>query len=137
MAAESAVPDNPVPPSQPEAQVAPIHNQEPVEVEPSTTKDASLLQDLQLTQAELAEEQTRVSSTEVYSIFSRRRKKFIVLTASTAAFFSPLSSNIYLPALNTLARDLSVSDSQINLTVTTYLVRTRVFLCPRIDCSDY
>jgi hypothetical protein len=59
---------------------------------------------------------------EVHSIFSPNNKKFIILTASTAAFFSPLSSNIYLPALNLLARDLHVSDSKINLTVTTYLV---------------
>ncbi|KAH8795637.1 major facilitator superfamily domain-containing protein [Hyaloscypha finlandica] len=59
---------------------------------------------------------------EVHSIFSPNNKKFIILTASTAAFFSPLSSNIYLPALNLLARDLHVSDSKINLTVTTYLI---------------
>jgi hypothetical protein len=32
---------------------------------------------------------------EVHSIFSPNNKKFIILTASTAAFFSPLSSNIY------------------------------------------
>jgi len=61
---------------------------------------------------------------EVHSVFSPKQKKFIVLTASTAAFFSPLSSNIYLPALGLLAQDLSVSDSQINLTVTSYLVWT-------------
>ena len=59
---------------------------------------------------------------EVHSIFSPNNKKFIILTASTAAFFSPLSSNIYLPALNLLARDLHVSGSKINLTVTTFLV---------------
>jgi hypothetical protein len=54
--------------------------------------------------------------------FSPNNKKFIILTASTAAFFSPLASNIYLPGLNLLARDLHVSDSKINLTGTTYLV---------------
>ncbi|KAH9206515.1 major facilitator superfamily domain-containing protein [Leptodontidium sp. 2 PMI_412] len=59
---------------------------------------------------------------EIHSIFGPYNKKFIILTASTAAFFSPLSSNIYLPALKLLARDLHVSDSGINLTVTTYLI---------------
>ena len=60
---------------------------------------------------------------EVYSIYTTFQKKMIVLTASTAALFSPLSSNIYLPALNLLATDMNVSDSQINFTVTSYLVR--------------
>ncbi|KAK7750629.1 hypothetical protein SLS62_007476 [Diatrype stigma] len=104
------------------AQLTPTNDQEIVEIQPSTAEDASVLQDPQLDNAAITTEQTRVSATEVYSVFSPRRKKFIVLTASTAAFFSPLSSNIYLPALNILARDLSVSDSQINLTVTTYLI---------------
>ncbi|KAI4174128.1 MAG: hypothetical protein LQ346_008281 [Caloplaca aetnensis] len=41
--------------------------------------------------------------------------------ASTAALFSPLSSNIYLPALDSTAADFNVSNSQINLTVTSHL----------------
>ena len=63
----------------------------------------------------------------LHSIFSSTQKKMIVLTASTAAFFSPLSSNIYLPALNVLAEDLHVSDAKINITITTYLVRSPLF----------
>lgn len=63
---------------------------------------------------------------DVHSIFSPVQKRLIVLTASTAALFSPLSSNIYLPALNLLAADMHVSDSKINLTVTSYLVRASV-----------
>lgn len=43
--------------------------------------------------------------------------------ASLAALFSPLSANIYYPALNTLSEDLHESLSNINLTITTYLVR--------------
>ena len=59
---------------------------------------------------------------QVHSVFSPIQKKLIVLTASTAALLSPLASNIYLPALNLIAADLHVSDSQINFTVTSYLV---------------
>jgi hypothetical protein len=59
---------------------------------------------------------------DVHSIFTTFQKKMIVLTASTAALFSPLSSNIYLPALNLLAEEMNVSNSQINFTVTSYLV---------------
>ncbi|KAF4632081.1 hypothetical protein G7Y89_g6043 [Cudoniella acicularis] len=57
-----------------------------------------------------------------YSIFTHNQKKFIILTASLAAFFSPLNSQIYLPALNEIAADLNVSASKINLTMTTYMI---------------
>ncbi len=39
-----------------------------------------------------------------------------------SAFFSPLTAQIYLPALTVLAQDFNVSNSQINLTVTTYMI---------------
>ena len=58
-----------------------------------------------------------------YSVFGSHERRFIIVLASLAALFSPLSANIYFPALNTLARDLDVSISKINLTITTYLVR--------------
>lgn len=59
---------------------------------------------------------------EPHSIYTTNQKRAIILAASIAAFFSPLSANIYLPALNTLAKDLNVSNTLITLTVTTYLV---------------
>ena len=57
-----------------------------------------------------------------YSVFSPGEKKFIAVLASLAALFSPLSANIYYPALNSLATDLKVSSTLINLTITSYLV---------------
>ena len=57
-----------------------------------------------------------------FSILSPSERRFIVLLASLAALFSPLSANIYYPALNTLSEDLHVSLSKINLTITSYLV---------------
>lgn len=40
-----------------------------------------------------------------------------------AAFFSPLTSNIYYPAVNDMARDLQVSSTAINFSFTSYMVR--------------
>jgi hypothetical protein len=71
-------------------------------------------------------QQTEVKDAEPeppFSIYSSREKKFIVLMASLAALLSPLSANIYYPALNVLADELSVSLTLINLTITAYLVR--------------
>lgn len=57
-----------------------------------------------------------------FSILSPGEKRFVIVIASLAALFSPLSANIYYPALNTLSEDLHESLSKINLTITTYLV---------------
>lgn len=57
-----------------------------------------------------------------FSVFTLTEKKLIVLTISFIGLVSPLSASIYFPAINTLADDLHVSTSDINLTVTTYLV---------------
>ncbi|KAL0942088.1 MFS multidrug transporter [Colletotrichum truncatum] len=59
---------------------------------------------------------------EPYSIFDKRQKGLIVFIVSTAATFSGFASNIYFPALSTIAQDLNVSVELINLTVTTYLI---------------
>jgi uncharacterized membrane protein (DUF2068 family) len=63
------------------------------------------------------------TSLEDFSVFTTNEKRAIVLMGSLAGFFSPLSSSIYFPALDTIASSLKVSITQINLTVTTYLVR--------------
>ncbi|KAJ9485563.1 hypothetical protein VN97_g7790 [Penicillium thymicola] len=61
-------------------------------------------------------------TTEPYSVFTSTQKRLIILTAALASSFSPLSANIYYPALNSIAKDLRVSPSQINLTITTYMI---------------
>ena len=57
-----------------------------------------------------------------YSTWSIQQKRFLVFMASGAAFFSPLAANIYYPVFNVLAKDFHVSNTLINLTVTTYMV---------------
>ncbi|KAF6233454.1 hypothetical protein HO173_008386 [Letharia columbiana] len=63
-----------------------------------------------------------VTSDVAYSAFTGPQKKAIVLSAALGAVFSPMSTTIYLPALNEIAGDLHVSISKINLTVTTFLI---------------
>ncbi len=57
-----------------------------------------------------------------YSVFDRPTRRWTIFLVALAGFFSPLSANIYFPALNYLARDLDVSLELINLTITAYLV---------------
>ncbi|KAL4972609.1 MFS general substrate transporter [Aspergillus desertorum] len=57
-----------------------------------------------------------------FSVFTVSEKRAIVSVGSLAAFFSPLSSSIYFPALDTVSKALGVSTTKVNLTVTTYLV---------------
>ncbi|KAL3472965.1 putative MFS multidrug transporter [Aspergillus californicus] len=57
-----------------------------------------------------------------YTIFDRRQKWLIVFLVSFAATFSGFASNIYFPALPTIADDLNVSLELVNLTVTSYLI---------------
>ncbi|KAJ5704146.1 hypothetical protein N7493_011284 [Penicillium malachiteum] len=57
-----------------------------------------------------------------YSAFTVTEKKIMVSVGSLAAFFSPLSSSIYFPALDTIAAALDETTSRIDITVTTYLI---------------
>ncbi|RMZ82391.1 hypothetical protein DV737_g2066, partial [Chaetothyriales sp. CBS 132003] len=58
----------------------------------------------------------------IHSVFTPNQKRFIVFMASFAGFFSPVSGQIYFPALNDLAHDLRVSNTLINLTLTSYMI---------------
>lgn len=62
------------------------------------------------------------SNSPPYSIFSKRQKTFIVCLTAWAGFFSPLSANIYFPALTTLTREFNVSSTLMNLTLTSYMI---------------
>lgn len=63
-----------------------------------------------------------------FSIYTVNEKRFLVFLAGLAALFSPLSASIYYSALTTLATHFHTSLSNINLTVTTYLVCTSASL---------
>lgn len=62
------------------------------------------------------------ASDKPYSTFTIWQKRFIILSASVGSFISPLTTNIYFPALNTIASELHVSITAVNLSITTYMV---------------
>ena len=57
-----------------------------------------------------------------YSSFTSGQKRMVVLAAALASFFSPLTGQIYFPALNVIAKEFDVTASQVNLTVSTYMI---------------
>ncbi|PVI04611.1 MFS general substrate transporter [Periconia macrospinosa] len=69
---------------------------------------------------------TTPADTEVpevpYTVFSHRVKVFIIVMSALSSLFSPVSSLIYLPALDVLSNYYNVSVSRINLSVTTYMI---------------
>ncbi|KAI9148193.1 Itaconate transport protein [Paramyrothecium foliicola] len=65
---------------------------------------------------------TSPEAEQLYTIFDKRQRALIVLLVSVAATFSGFASNIYFPALPTIAHDFNVSIELINLTVTSYLI---------------
>lgn len=64
-----------------------------------------------------------------YSAFSPARKKFILSIVIAKAFIAPVSAGIYMPLLPTLAEDLNVSPTLINLTVTVFMLTFAVAVC--------
>lgn len=64
---------------------------------------------------------TRVQSAP-YSTFSKSTRVWVTVMVTTGSMVSPMTSNIYFPAIVTIARDLDVSISLINLTLTTYMI---------------
>lgn len=57
-----------------------------------------------------------------YSEFTKRQKQGIMFMTTWAAFMSPTSMSIYFPALNAISKDLNVSLTLLNLTVTSYMI---------------
>ncbi|KAM3511370.1 hypothetical protein MY11210_004979 [Beauveria gryllotalpidicola] len=64
----------------------------------------------------------RTDSRAPYSVHSKSVKRLLVIAASATAIFSPISAQIYLPALIPIAKSLHVSAAKVNLTITTYMV---------------
>ena len=57
-----------------------------------------------------------------YSIFTKHEQLAMVLLTAFAATFSPLSSNLYFPALTAISCNLHTSLSKVNITVTSYMI---------------
>lgn len=85
------------------------------------TKDNEQSSSTQATNTE-ASPNNQQQTSEIYSTFTPRQRWLLVCIVSTAATFSGAASNIYFPALPTIAKDLDVSASLVNLTVTSYMI---------------
>ncbi|KAI9742143.1 MAG: hypothetical protein M1818_004043 [Claussenomyces sp. TS43310] len=75
-----------------------------------------------LVKSELKVDPKEASSEPPYHVFTRAKKKRMVYIVSLAGFFSPLSSNIYFPALTQISESIGVSLSLVSLTVTVYMI---------------
>lgn len=58
----------------------------------------------------------------LFTVFTKREKLIIIAVCAWGGFISPISNAIYLPALNILATDFHVTISQMNLTVTAFMI---------------
>ena len=83
--------------------------------------DQNVIRDVEAVGQPLAKSKTSASD-KPFSSFTLWEKRIIVTVASLGGFLSPLTTNIYFPALNTIADDLGVTITMLNLTVTTYMI---------------
>ncbi|KAL5387044.1 hypothetical protein PMIN02_008233 [Paraphaeosphaeria minitans] len=88
----------------------------------SRTNDATADRTLAKKEAIGLESAPQDSPTAIYSAFTNLQKRCIVASVAIGAIFSPLAVQIYLPALQVIAKDFRVSVPKANLTVTIYLV---------------
>ncbi|KAK1752786.1 major facilitator superfamily domain-containing protein [Echria macrotheca] len=88
---------------------------------PVDEKGISGESDTDTERAEVATPDEKTPAEQPYHVFSRRKKWELVLIVSLAGLFSPLSSNIYFPALGAIAKATSTSIALVSLTVTVYM----------------
>ncbi|KAL1634122.1 hypothetical protein SLS56_002425 [Neofusicoccum ribis] len=67
------------------------------------------------------DEQPTTPSAPPYHVFTKHQKMVMLFIVSLGGFFSPLSSNIYFPALGDISKDLNVSSGLLVLTITVYM----------------
>jgi hypothetical protein len=65
----------------------------------------------------------RQASEPPYSVFSKGMKTWIVFLVSISALISPFGASMFLPALNVLTNVLDITPTQVNISITTYMVR--------------
>ena len=68
-----------------------------------------------------------------FTILSERHKKWTIAITSLVTFVSPVSANIYYPTLNEMASELHSTSSKINLTITAFMVSSKLI---RLICPD-
>lgn len=65
---------------------------------------------------------TETPSAPLHTVFTRPQRIFIAIMITLGSFFSPLSGQIYFPAIPDIANDYHTTTGRINLTITTYMI---------------
>jgi multidrug resistance protein len=65
---------------------------------------------------------TTASNQKPYTAFTTSEKWFIVIMTTMAAFFSPLSGQIYYPVMPVLVQSYHLTTSLVNISITTYMI---------------
>lgn len=68
----------------------------------------------------------RQDSGAPYSVFGKGMKIWIIFLVSVSALISPFGATTFLPALNVLTEVLDITPTQVNISITTYMVCTHV-----------
>lgn len=84
--------------------------------------NAACYEDSSLVKAEDTSVESQPEPTPPYSSFTTWQTRVIILGAALTALFAPLTSQIYLPSLQAIARDFNVSIFRMNLTITAYVI---------------
>ena len=70
----------------------------------------------------LQDDLERQASEPPYSVFSKGMKTWIIFLVSISALISPFGASMFLPALNVLSDVLDITPTQVNISITTYMV---------------
>jgi hypothetical protein len=69
------------------------------------------------------EELQRQVSGPPYTIWGKGAKTWIIFLVSISALISPFGATTFFPALNVLTDVLDITPTQLNISITTYMVR--------------
>jgi hypothetical protein len=85
-------------------------------------KETSSSQEVDLEKGGLRPDLERTVSEPPWSVFSKRMKIWIIFLVSMSALISPFGASMFLPALNILSDVLDITPTQVNISITTYMV---------------
>ena len=85
-------------------------------------KETRTSQEFDLEKAGLRPDLVRTVSEPPWSVFSKRMKIWIIFLVSISALISPFGASMFLPALNVLSDVLDITPTQVNISITTYMV---------------
>ncbi|KAJ4486629.1 major facilitator superfamily domain-containing protein [Lentinula edodes] len=108
--------------SSPTATAVPLPRKQEPSSESKNLGQQSLHAD-KIAQGPLTDEKTNDQRVkEPYSIYTRNEKWFLVLLIAISGLFSPLTANVYFPAIPAIAGAFHKSTELINLTITMYMI---------------